>query len=91
MQFPEPVCSRLRCDTPVSSLPPAVSSIYHNSSHVTAAFLTLKVQLEAGGAKSAQRNPKAPLFPGSHCSPGMRRVLGKWGQQNLAEENAGER
>lgn len=62
MQFPQPVCSRLCCDTPVSSLPPAVSSIYHNSSHVTAAFLTLKVQLEAGGAKSTQKNPKAPLF-----------------------------
>lgn len=48
-------------------LTPAVSSIYHNSSHVTSAFLILKVQLEAGGAKSTQRNPKSPLFPHAHC------------------------
>jgi len=52
LEFPKPITSRLHYNKPLSSITPAVSSIYLNSSQVTPAFLIPKVQLEAGEAKS---------------------------------------
>lgn len=56
MQFPKPVTSRLYYNMPVSSVTPAVSSIYLNSSQVTPAFLIPEVQLKAGEAKSTEKS-----------------------------------